>query len=475
MKIHLSKIEHKGSVRIKVLMPRVQKWIDKVKTVEGRKWSKTKNCWHLPYSKRSLAKMEQLFGSENLIYPKKVNLSKKEKPKFITYEKGGVITKRIIGDKIIVDKRKKNWLELFVPFDKKGWINCIKNIDGRNWDTERLIWLLPNVKMTFRQLKKHIGLENIIFNFTIDANIPEGFTVIEEKKKVKPTQFDLLNTQQQHMVVKLEEKLTLKRYSLWTIKAYKNHMIGLFHFQHKVLPENIGEKEVHDYLLYQIKKKRISESTQNQIINAYKAFAERVLKRPKEFIEIIRPKNPKKMPNVLSTEEVVAILEAPKNLKHKLALMLIYSAGLRRSELLNLKKKDISFQRRRIHIKGGKGKKDRYVVLAEAVIPYLKKYIRRYDPTNWLFEGQQGGKYSATSLQKIFERALNASGANTLASLHTLRHSYATHCVENGHNLKTIQSALGHGSLKTTEIYLHLSSEALKKLKSPLDSLESFK
>ena len=196
------------------------------------------------------------------------------------------------------------------------------------------------------------------------------------------------------------------------------------------------------------------------------------MKRPPEWVDIERPKKPKKLPNVLSTNEVIAIINSINNLNHKLCMLLIYSAGLRRSELLNLRRKDIHMERRTQHIKGGKGKKDRYVTLAETVIPYLEKYMKVYRPMRWLIEGQNGRKYSATFLQKIFVKALEQSKINSYATLHTLRHSYATHCIENGHNLKSVQEALVHALLKTTEIYLHILSDALKKLKSPLDNLD---
>jgi len=264
----------------------------------------------------------------------------------------------------------------------------------------------------------------------------------------------------------------LKRHSQWTIKSYRNHLIEIFSYFDKLPPEAIGSKEMQAYILHLIKFKKISESTQNQIINAYKAYVEKVLKRPKEYIEIPRPKRPKKLPDVLSTNEVAKIINSPKNLKHKLCLLLIYSAGLRRSELLNLRRADIHFDRRTMFVKSGKGKKDRYVVLAESAIPYLRKYLKVFDPVYWLVEGQNGGKYSVASLQKIFRKAVEQSKVNPYATLHTLRHSYATHCVEKGHNLKMVQEALGHSSLRTTEIYLHISSDALKKLKSPLDDLD---
>ena len=175
---------------------------------------------------------------------------------------------------------------------------------------------------------------------------------------------------------------------------------------------------------------------------------------------------------IRDSNEVVQLLSVCKNLKHKLALLIIYSAGLRKSELLKLQLKDVHLDRRVLHIKGGKGKKDRYVTLAETVIPYLKKYKTQFTPKRWLFEGEYGGQYSGSSLQKVFTNALFHSKINAYATLHTLRHSYATHCIENGHNLKSVQEALGHSSLKTTEIYLHISSDALKRLKSPLDNLD---
>ncbi|MCP3929218.1 MAG: tyrosine-type recombinase/integrase, partial [Bacteroidetes bacterium] len=310
--------------------------------------------------------------------------------------------------------------------------------------------------------------------FQISADIPEEYTnpyPIYQSKRKKTSSKKKLSPAQKEAITSLEEKMILERLSQSTIKSYKQHLVSLFLFYGKLHPESITKSQLQQYLLHRIRFQKIAESTQNQIINAVKAYWERVLKRGKEWIEIPRPKKPKKLPNVISTQEVIELIDAVSNLKHKLALLLIYSAGLRKNELLNLLKKDINTKRKAIHIKAGKGKKDRYVTLAETVIPYLSQYLIQYKPARWLFEGQNGGKYSGTSLQKIFERALEKSHANPYATLHTLRHSYATHCIENGHSLKAVQEALGHGSLKTTEVYLHISSEALRKLKSPLDNL----
>lgn len=152
-------------------------------------------------------------------------------------------------------------------------------------------------------------------------------------------------------------------------------------------------------------------------------------------------------------------------------MLLIYSSGLRLREVVNLLVRDININGRAIHIKRAKGQKDRYVTLADTVIPYLSAYQKQYQPSYWLFEGQKGGQYSKRSVQSIFKNALEKSKVNPYATVHTLRHSYATHCVENGHPLKAVQSALGHQSIKTTEIYLHISNKFRKELKSPLDDL----
>jgi len=266
--------------------------------------------------------------------------------------------------------------------------------------------------------------------------------------------------------------LILRRYSKNTVRSYKTILINLFLFHHSTAPEAITIKQLQDYLLYRIKKHKIATSTQNQTINAYKFYAEKVLGKSKILIEIPRPKKPKHLPNVLSESEVISLINSPKNLKHKLILLLIYSSGLRLGEVVNIKTTDINIKRRTIHIRNGKGQKDRIVLLANNVIPFLERYKSKYNPIHWLFEGQTGGQYSKRSVQSIFYKAIEAANINTNATVHTLRHSYATHCVENGYSIALIQEALGHQSIKTTERYLHVSSTALRQLKSPLDQLD---
>ncbi len=269
---------------------------------------------------------------------------------------------------------------------------------------------------------------------------------------------------------KYEDILKRKRYSENTIKTYCNYFENfIYYFSEKELPEiTIGE--INDYILELINSKNISISQQNQRINAIKFYYEKVLGRKKEYYLIERPRAEKKLPNVLSKEEITRLINAISNKKHKCIISIIYSAGLRRSEVLNIKPEDIDSNRMLIKIAGGKGKKDRYSLLSARLLDNLRIYYKEYKPKKWLFEGQNKGKYSAESVGSILKTALLKSGIKKKVTPHTLRHSFATHLLEQGTDLRYIQELLGHSNSKTTEIYTHVSNRELGKIKSPLDS-----
>jgi site-specific recombinase XerD len=184
-----------------------------------------------------------------------------------------------------------------------------------------------------------------------------------------------------------------------------------------------------------------------------------------------RPKKVKDLPNVFSKQEIERLLGNIQNLKHKTLLTLAYSSGLRKSEVKNLLKNDILFDRNSIFIRCSKGKKDRYVILADKAAEFLKSYLTQYNPKYWLFEGQYGGQYSETSIQSIFVQAKQKATVNPNVTLHSLRHSFATHLVENNVPLHIVKDLLGHQSLKTTQVYLHISDKMRKNIQSPLDGL----
>jgi len=232
----------------------------------------------------------------------------------------------------------------------------------------------------------------------------------------------------------------------------------------------INYSQINSYLLELIQINNISVSQQNQRINAIKFYYEKVLGLKKEYYQISRPRKESKLPTVLTLDEIEKLFTAITNQKHKCILMTIYSGGLRRSELINLKISDIDSARMLIKVCGAKGKKDRYTLLSKRLLTELRKYYIKYRPCHFLFEGQDRGPYSATSIERICGNAVNKARIRKHITPHSLRHSFATHLLEQGTNLRYIQELLGHSSTKTTQIYTRVASNALMKIRNPLDN-----
>jgi len=270
----------------------------------------------------------------------------------------------------------------------------------------------------------------------------------------------------------LKRDLLSRRCSPRTIKSYLHYNGDFLRFIKKS-PIGVSNSDVKDYLCYLVEKRNISASTLNVAINALKCYYGNVLKQG--FIyEVERPKNDKKLPVVLNQNEISSIISVVSNLKHKLMLMLMYSAGLRVSEVVKLRPDNIDFQRKLIHVKGGKGRKDRYTILSDVAVETLHEYSKAYGQSKYLFPSQDRKKHLSTrSVEKIFSDACKKAGVNRNATAHSLRHSFATHLLESGVDLRYIQELLGHKSSKTTEVYTHVSNRELSKIKNPLDSLQT--
>lgn len=268
------------------------------------------------------------------------------------------------------------------------------------------------------------------------------------------------------------QQMRLKRYAANTQKTYASVLGKFFTYWRDTSSSNVTEQQVREYLIYLVEQKHCSAAYQRQVINALKLYYISVLHRPLSDQTVVSPKRHKKLPVVLSESEVALLIMQVVNLKHKAMLTCIYSAGLRRSELLHLKINDIDSKRNCINIRAAKGNKDRQTLLSQKCLLLLRDYFRAYRPKYYLFEGASGGIYSSTSLRKVFYRALAASGIRKKATLHTLRHSFATHLLERGTDLRYIQALLGHSSSKTTEIYTHMTSKGFEGISSPLDEFE---
>jgi len=341
----------------------------------------------------------------------------------------------------LITHRKEKRIAVYFEKDA-ALISRIKQLEGSRWSQTLAVWHLPDT------LENRIRFKIPTLSHTIPSE--EGIGQIE----------------------KFKQWMRSKRYSESTITTYCEALKSfLFFYREKPIAEITNE----DLIVYNneyILEKKLSASYQNQMVNALKLFFQTIRETKMMVDKIHRPKREKVLPNVLSKEEVKAILNAHSNIKHKTMLSLIYSCGLRCGELLSLQPVHIDSKRNIVLIKNAKGKKDRIAPLSPKILEMLREYYKAYQPTNYLFEGQSKGQpYDARSLQLILKQALRKTAIPKPATLHWLRHSFATHLLENGTDLRYIQELLGHNSSKTTEIYTHVSTKSLQQIKSPFDDL----
>ncbi len=280
-----------------------------------------------------------------------------------------------------------------------------------------------------------------------------------------------LNAEQKAALNRLIDYMRNYRYSESTIRSYVQTLSVFFEYYPNEPLQSISNEHLIDFNRDYVLRKKLSASYQSQFVNALKLLYGQIIQSKIDVEKLVRPKKPFQLPKVLSEEEVAAILNACDNSKHHMMLSLMYSAGLRRGELLNLMITDIDSNRMVIQIRSGKGAKDRLVPLSPRILELLREYYRQYKPSQWLFEGQYGGRYSERSIELVIKKAVEAAGIRKNINLHMLRHSYATHLMESGTNLRYIQELLGHKSPKTTQIYTHVSRDMLSKVTSPFDKL----
>ena len=342
-----------------------------------------------------------------------------------------------------------------MPYKAFEWRQKIKSLDTTFYHYHQKLWSIVNTDDNIELLKR-------IFGEAVEMK------PCESTKKMPTKQ---LNETSLNILSLYEQKIILKGYSHNTLKSYKSAFIlFLTYFESRDISQIIKE-EIEGYIYLLVSKHRISEAKQNLIINAIKLYYEKVLGKPREYYNIQRPKKSQSLPNVLSGAEINRLINSPANLKHKAILYTIYSAGLRLNELIKLRVEDVHSDDGYMFIKGGKGKKDRKTILSPILLDLLREYYKKYKPAYWLFEGIDGGQYSASSINNIFRRAVKESNINPWATPHTLRHSFATHLLQQGTNLRYVQALLGHGSSKTTEIYTHVMDINNKSISSPLDHL----
>ena len=337
----------------------------------------------------------------------------------------------------------KGTARISVGFEKNiELIARIKTIEGSRWSQSLGVWHIPDTEENRLRFKLPLH--------SISTPSQEGILQIE----------------------KFKQWLLSKRYSPSTLKTYSEALKSFLIFYREKPVAEITNQDVIIYNNEYILKNNLSASYQNQIVNAIKLFFQTIRETKMLVDKIHRPKRSKLLPNVLSKEEIKLILNVHNNIKHKMMLSLIYSCGLRCGELLALKPVHIDSKRNIVLLKNSKGQKDRIVPLSPFILEMLREYYKIFKPKTYLFEGQNIGlPYDARSLQLILKQALQKTGITKPATLHWLRHSYATHLLESGTDLRYIQELLGHSSSKTTEIYTHVSTKSIQQIKSPFDDL----
>lgn len=374
--------------------------------------------------------------------------------------------------------------QIGIFFSKDDELNLVvKKIKGVKSSQTNKCWYLPLSKSSYKVI-----IETLQPKTNLDATLLKAY--FNKRKAVQST---LPSTEKKHpdktiaaspawklskenldALQKFVQQLKLRAYSESTIRTYRNDFLQLLQLLKKKPVYELTPDDLRRYMVFAMEKQGINENTAHSRLNALKFYFEQVLGREKFFWEIPRPKKPFQLPNVLGEREITRLFKSLTNLKHKAILFTAYSAGLRVSETVNLMLRDIDSDRMQIKIKSGKGKKDRYVALSPIVLDILRSYIKLSDPRpiKFLFESEVPGQaYSSRSAQKVFQRAKEKVGIRKEVSFHSLRHSFATHLLEKGIDIRFIKDILGHFSIKTTEKYLHLKKDQLIQIVSPLDDL----
>jgi len=392
--------------------------------------------------------------------------------------------------------RNQECIGMYFPLNS-GLKSIIQKLPGAKWSQTNKCWYMPLSRGNYdllstriqpaatldsSQLKNYLERKNKIIA-TMPAvatpvpavkGRPQNTPAPQVAKQVIQSPLHVVSNHNLDALAQYVQQLKLKAYSPSTIKTYRNEFSQLLQTIKKKPVETLTAEELKRYMLYTIEKEGISENTAHSRLNALKFYFEQVLDKERFFFEIPRPKKPLLLPKLLNENELRKLFNALGNKKHKAMLFTAYSAGLRVSEIVNLKIKDIDSGRMQIFISRAKGKKDRYVNLSPLLLDILRRYISTYKPRPvlYLFESEQtGASYPARTVQQIFSNAKNKAGIKKDVGIHSLRHSFATHLLDKGTDIRYIKDLLGHFDIRTTERYLHVSKQELVNIISPLDDL----
>jgi integrase/recombinase XerD len=359
-------------------------------------------------------------------------------------------------------------VEITLPHGfSRAELEVVRGLPGRRWDPRRRVWTAPAAGHPVDRLVEQLGADRVqLVADEPHREAPPSPAARRARQPVEGAEAELIQT--------VRQALALRGYSPRTIKVYLAHLRRFLEWcggGAPRVPED-AEQQCQAYLLEVLHRRGLSRSHQNQVISALKFLCEHVLGLPLVAPRIPRPRRERRLPQVLSPAEVARLLAKARNLKHRALLMLLYSAGLRVGEVVRLRPVDLDIQRGLVRVRRGKGAKDRYTLLAKRAVEAVRLYVDAYPTDDWLFPGARPGRHVTTrSVQRVVKRVASAAGITKDVTSHTLRHSFATHLLEGGTNLRVIQELLGHSSARTTQIYTHVAKHTLETIRSPLDNL----
>lgn len=430
-------------------LPKHEADIAYIRSLGYSRWDSAGFCWVVHHSSDNVKKINAYFGQR------------------ISWQEPDVKAGNSPADEpppapktLEVKRISKNRIKLKFRYDA-AMVKMVKEQPLHSWDPGEQCWSLPHDEKVLSHLCSFCN--SVGWNFQYKEEIFQRV----RNQKTNPTKIKNNRTCPDIYL----ERLTVNRYSAKTIQVYRDCFTEFLNYFPDREPADITHDEIISYLRYLVDVRCISTSYQNQAINAIKFYYEHVAGGKRETYYIERPRREKYLPEVLSEAEVGAIIGSITNLKHKCMIMTAYSAGLRVGELLNLRITDIDSKRMMIKVVQGKGRKDRMTLLSTRLLSMLREYFRQYHPHDYLFQGASGGEYSERSIQNVLKRACSVAGIKKHVTMHTLRHSFATHLLENGTDIRYIQALLGHTNPKTTQIYTHITTRGFDQLKSPLDNL----
>jgi site-specific recombinase XerD len=390
---------------------------------------------------------------------------------------------------IRVDEKDSCLLTVFFPEDPVG-NDLVREIPGRRWSRSRRCWVVPNCRETVVKLGQLFGKEYCRFDEAVVRLYKPGVTPVELEQATNPSwppvgkqravtrrlPFHYVPTQHEYdrhpVIVAVCDCLRIQTYSHKTLKNYRQALITLLRYLGDRPIDELTKPQYQRYLLYLVEKRRFSSATLNVHIAAWKFYQEKVLLRDKEYYDVDYPRQPVKLPTVYSVPEIKAILRTTTSLKYRTLFQLVYGTGLRLSEVISLRLTDLDRVRRLVTVRGGKGRKDRIVMLTDKLENVIDTYLTQYKPQVYLFENAENREPLANrTVQQVYSDVVRVAGITKRGGIHTLRHSFATHLLESGVDIRYIQQLLGHESILTTMRYTHVTADKISTLKSPLDDL----